>query len=170
MIGGAVAGNLPDTITQVAVDDKLLSRIRFAALDILGRREYSRRELVTKLSARFDLPALTLEIQVALDRLAADGYQSDERFAEVFIRSRRARGYGPLFIEQELRQRGVSVELIAKAVNRGDAEWHALAGDQKRKKFGAGTVTALTEKAKVVRFLRYRGFLQPQVEAALQLY
>jgi len=169
MTGCAAVGNMADTINPVVLDDKLLSRIRFAALDILGRREYSRRELVTKLSARFDLPALTLEIHIALDRLAVDGYQSDERFAEVFIRSRRARGYGPLFIEQELRQRGVSADLIARAVNRGDAEWRALAGDQKRKKFGTGTVTALTEKAKVARFLRYRGFLQPQVEAALQL-
>lgn len=155
---------------KLGVDDKLLARLRFSALDSLGRREHSRRELATKLSAKFDLPVTAPELKTCLDKLASDGYQSDERFAEVFVRSRRARGYGPLFIEQELRQRGVLPDLIAAVVDRSDAEWLALAGDQKRKKFGAGAVTALKEKAKVVRFLRYRGFLQPQVEAALRMY
>lgn len=151
-------------------DDKLMAQMRFSALDSLGRREHSKRELANKLSAKFDLPIHSPEIQTCLDKLALDGYQSDERFAEVFVRSRRARGYGPLFIEQELRQRGVAGELIVAVVNRSDAEWLSLAGDQKRKKFGVGSVTAINEKAKVVRFLRYRGFLQPQVEAALQSY
>ena len=147
---------------------QLASSLRGTALDFLSRREHSRRELAGKLSDRFDLPATALELQLCLDQLAADGYQSDERFAEIFVRSRRARGYGPVFIEQELRQRGVAVELIKTAVDRGDQCWTSLAGDQKRKKFGVGTVTALKERAKVMRFLKYRGFLQPQVEAALQ--
>ena len=155
---------------KAPVDDKLMARMRFSALDSLGRREHSKRELANKLSAKFDLPIHSIEIQTCLDKLAIDGYQSDERFAEVFVRSRRSRGYGPLFIEQELRQRGVAGELVSAVVNRSDAEWLSLAGDQKRKKFGVGSVTAINEKAKVIRFLRYRGFLQPQVEAALQSY
>lgn len=151
------------------MDDKLLARLRFSALDTLGRREHSRRELAAKLSAKFDLPVNAPELQTCLDKLAIDGYQSDERFAEIFVRSRRARGYGPLFIEQELRQRGVGAELITAAVNRSDVEWLVLASEQKRKKFGVGAVTALKEKAKIIHFLRYRGFLQPQVDAALQI-
>lgn len=143
-------------------------RLRGAALDLLGRREHSRRELANKLATRFDLPAAAPELQACLDRLAADGYQSDERFAEVFVRSRRARGYGPVFIEQELRQRGLAAGLIQATVDRSDEIWSSLAGELKRKKFGVGSVTAIQEKAKVVRFLRYRGFLQPQVDAALQ--
>lgn len=150
------------------MEDRLPSRLRGAALELLGRREHSRRELAGKLSARFDLPVTSSALQQCLDQLAVDGYQSDERFAEVFVRSRRSRGYGPVFIEQELRQRGIAAGIIAAAVDRSDETWLSLAGDLKRKKFGQGTVTALQEKAKVVRFLRYRGFLQPQVEAALQ--
>lgn len=152
---------------QQPIDEKLLARLRFSALDSLGRREHSKRELANKLSAKFDLPIHSPEIQACLDKLALDGYQSDERFAEVFVRSRRSRGYGPLFIEQELRQRGITAELVVAVVNRSDAEWLSLAGDQKRKKFGVGSVTALKEKAKVIRFLRYRGFLPMQVDAAL---
>lgn len=148
-------------------DDKLLARMRFSALDTLGRREHSRRELTNKLSAKFDKPVHSPEIQACLDKLAVDGYQSDERFAEIFVRSRRARGYGPLFIEQELRQRGVAAELIVTVVNRTDVEWLSLAGDLKRKKFGSGIITAMQEKSKVIRFLRYKGFLQGQIDSAL---
>lgn len=143
-------------------------QLRGAALDLLARREHSRRELSTRLSARFDLPSTSPVLRDCLEQLAQDGYQSDARFAEVFVRSRRARGYGPVFIEQELRQRGVAIELIQAAVDRGDGSWASLAGDLKRRKFGAGMVTAMQEKAKVMRFLRYRGFLQPQVEVALR--
>ena len=144
----------------------MTSRMRGAALELLARREHSRRELVGKLAVRFALPASTPVLLECVDRLAVDGYQSDVRFAEVFVRSRRARGYGPIFIEQELRQRGVAAELIHTVVDRSDAAWAALAGDIKRKKFGGGAVTAMQEKAKVVRFLRYRGFLSEQVAAA----
>src|SRR5262245_20901367 len=120
--------------------------MRSAALELLGRREHSARELAGKLAARFRLPVMAEEIGQCLDYLAGHGYQSDERFAEVFVRSRRARGYGPVFIEQELRQRGIAAELIQTVVDRSDDSWAALAGDLKRKKFGRRAVTAMQEK------------------------
>jgi regulatory protein len=144
-------------------------QMRGAALDLLSHREHSRRELLSKLGAKFGLPVDDDTLQNCLSQLAADGYQSDERFAEVFVRSRRARGYGPLFIEQELRRRGVDTALINEMVNRADEEWLAVAGDVKCKKFGRGLITALQEKAKVMRFLRYRGFLSPQIDWALRV-
>ncbi|MEZ5540108.1 MAG: regulatory protein RecX [Pseudomonadales bacterium] len=143
-------------------------KIHGAALGLLGQREHSRRELLTKLAERFNLPIDAMPLQQCLDKLAADGYQSDERFAEVFVRSRRARGYGPVFIEQELRRRGVNIELVTDSVRRSDEGWLAAVSDVKRKKFGAGLVTALQEKAKVARFLQYRGFLPMQINQALR--
>ncbi len=143
-------------------------KIHGAALGLLGQREHSRRELLTKLAERFNLSIDAIALQQCLDKLAADGYQSDERFAEVFVRSRRARGYGPVFIEQELRRRGINVELVVDSVRRSDEDWLATVSDVKRKKFGAGLVTALQEKAKVARFLQYRGFLPMQINQALR--
>lgn len=145
----------------------MAAQLRGAALELLGRREHSVRELAGKLAKRFQIPAVSSEMHECLQRLAEDGYQSDQRFAEVFVRSRRARGYGPVFIEQELRQRGISAELVAAAVKRADDSWVELAAEHKRKKFGIGTVSAMQEKAKVVRFLRYKGFLQGQIDHAL---
>ncbi len=150
------------------IGSAMTARLRSAALELLGRREHSRKELLGKLAVRFQLPADSAVLVSCLLALAEAGYQSDERFAEVFMRSRRARGYGPVFIEQELRQRGLSADLIAAAIDRSDDSWIELAAEQRRKKFGAGAVTALSEKAKVMRFLRYRGFLSPQIEQALR--
>jgi regulatory protein len=65
----------------------LTSQIRGAALVLLGQREHSRRELLSKLADKFNLPVDAIELQQCLARLAKDGYQSDERFAEVFVRS-----------------------------------------------------------------------------------
>lgn len=145
----------------------MAAQLRGAALELLGRREHSQRELAGKLAKRFQVPAVSAEMHECLKRLADDGYQSDQRFAEVFVRSRRARGYGPVFIEQELRQRGISADLVLNAVNRADDSWSELAAEHKRKKFGAGAISAMQEKAKVIRFLRYRGFLQKQIDQAL---
>jgi regulatory protein len=146
----------------------LTSQIRGAALVLLGQREHSRRELLGKLSDKFNLPVDASELQQCLARLAKDGYQSDERFAEVFVRSRKARGYGPVFIEQELRRRGLEVSLVVESVRRSDTGWLSLASEAKRKKFGVGLITAFQEKAKVARFLQYRGFLPLQIDGALR--
>lgn len=146
----------------------LTTQIRGAAFVFLGQREHSRRELLSKLADKFNLPVDAPELQQCLARLAADGYQSDERFAEMFVRSRRARGYGPVFIEQELRRRGLELSLVVESVRRGDTDWLSLASEVKRKKFGGGLVTAFQEKAKVARFLQYRGFLPLQIDGALR--
>lgn len=142
-------------------------QLKGAALELLGRREHSVRELAGKLAKRYQIPSLAPELLECLRQLADDGYQSDQRFAEVFVRSRRARGYGPVCIEQELRQRGIAADLVAAVVDRADDSWMTLAAEHRRKKFGAGAITAVSEKAKVVRFLRYRGFLQNQIDHAL---
>jgi len=146
----------------------LTTQIRGAAFVFLGQREHSRRELLGKLADKFNLPVDAIELQQCLARLAEDGYQSDERFAEVFVRSRKARGYGPIFIEQELRRRGLETTLVVESVRRSDTGWLSLASEAKRKKFGVGLITAFQEKAKVARFLQYRGFLPLQIDGALR--
>ena len=67
----------------------------------LARREHSRAELSRKLKTlHADLSVL--ERANLLDRLLELNYQSDQRFAEMLIRSRLARGQGSLRIQQEL--------------------------------------------------------------------
>lgn len=143
------------------------ARLRETALLLLGRREHSARELAGKLASRFSLPAGSPEIHAVLSSLQASAYQSDERFTEIFVRDRRSRGYGPARIEQELRLRGINDELIALHVERNHPDWGAVALAVRQKRFGADPVPALKDRARISRFLHYRGFLQGQIQQAL---
>lgn len=124
-------------------------------MDLLARREHSRRELADKLALRFTDRAL---IQQVLDRLAEERLQSDERFTEAFIRGRAQRLYGPQRIRAELRQRGVAEEGIEAAFAGAAVDWQANLRELIAAKFGRRPPTDARELAKRLRFLQYRGF------------
>jgi len=127
-------------------------------MDLLARREHSQTELKRKLSKRFDAQ----DIDSAVEKLAEEGLQSDERFAASFARERMLRGNGPMRIEAELRQRGVSAQLIDRAISSVPGEegvtWREIARDALQRKFGESQPVDLKDKARRQRFLAYRGF------------
>jgi regulatory protein len=129
--------------------------IRLAAMNLLARREHSKRELRQKLMRRFPQDQL---VQIELERLAQENLQSDARFAEAFLRERADRGYGFMKVRQELRDRGLSDVEIKRAVDEADVDWSALAREVYNKKFGAEAASDLHERAKRSRFMQYRGF------------
>lgn len=86
--------------------------LRQRAMALLGRREYSLAELRQKLRP-FASDGKRLEAVLA-DLVARD-WQSDARFAESWVRSHAPR-QGVLRLQQDLRQRGVSAEVIAAAL------------------------------------------------------
>ena len=124
-------------------------------MDLLARREHSRRELKHKLKKRFTDEQL---IDEQLDRLAEDKLQSDARFAESFLRQRMGRGHGPLRIRQEMRQRGISDGEIAAAMEAERPDWFVLAEQTYRRKFGTDPVEDIREKSRRCRFMQYRGY------------
>ncbi len=136
------------------------AEIRLAAMNLLARREHSLQELRRKLRSRFpDEDALEAE----LGRLAEENLQSDSRFAEDFARQRAARGYGPLRVQQEMREKGLSDAAIEDAFTHAGLDWYERAEEAYRKKFGpapsgATAQAGLKEKARRVRFMQYRGF------------
>ena len=129
--------------------------IRLAAMDLLARREHSRRELKQKLKRRFGDETL---IDEQLDTLAGENLQSDTRYAESFVRQRINRGHGPLRIRQEMRQKGISDAEIDLALAQEQPDWHTLAEETYYRKFGALAPEDIREKAKRSRFMQYRGF------------
>lgn len=134
--------------------------IRRAAMDLLARREHSRRELSDKLQRRYPFPDILCE---QLDRLEQEGLLSDERFVESFVNYRTHSGKGPLRIKNELQQKGVSQTLIEAYVDVSDRHWSEQAALVLAKKFGNSKATTPAEKAKRARFLQYRGFTSEQV-------
>ncbi|WP_211829164.1 regulatory protein RecX [Kistimonas asteriae] len=131
------------------------TELRRAAMDLLSRREHSRKELWQKLRNRAETPEM---LEVVLGTLEADRLLSDERFAESFVRSRVSRGLGPTRIKQELLQKGIAADLVSMQLEAFDEDWLQQAQDVNVKKFGTTPVKDPKEKAKRVRYLQYRGF------------
>jgi regulatory protein len=136
---------------------------RRRAMDLLSRREHSRRELARKLEAR-SFPADV--ISEVLDALEREGLLSAERFAESFVAARHARGQGPERIRRELVERGIESPDVWLHDERFD--WTRLAREVRRKRFGESLPADFPDKARQARFLEYRGFGQQQIRAALE--
>lgn len=135
--------------------------LRARALQYLARREYSRAELRSKLLPHvpadedFDpLPPVSLD--ALLDDLTVRGWLSDARAATQLLHARRSR-FGIQRIAHELRQKGISENLIEDALPQLKETELAAARDVWQKKFGNAPQDA-KEKAKQVRFLQSRGF------------
>lgn len=136
---------------------------RIAAMDLLARREHSQRELSEKLLRRFE-PEV---VQSVIAALMSEGLQSDVRFGEAYWRQRSGRGYGPIRIRQELRQRGLSDQLIAQSESECEIDWYELLVRTAQRKFGDQPAVELKEKARRQRFLMYRGFSPEMIRDVL---
>ncbi|MBD3894593.1 regulatory protein RecX [Halomonas sp. ML-15] len=145
-------------------DDAQDATPRDDAIRLLARRDYSRSELASRLAAKGHP---TQEVEACLDLLAEQRLQCDARFAESFVRSRIARGQGPLKIRAELGQRGIDRDGIQLALDEGEADWFALAAEALAKRF-AGPGDTPRERARRERFLASRGFDFEQVRHAMQ--
>lgn len=160
--------------------------LRHAAMDYLAQREHTVSELQQKIAKRYkakwqqgslladliddDLRSeieLALLIDEAIEQLREEGLQSDARFVEAFINSKKNRGHGPQRIRQELKQKGVDGPEVRLAFEACEVDWFALAEQQLQKKFGDAPITDYQDRAKRARFLQYRGFEFAQIDAVL---
>lgn len=134
-----------------------------SALNILARREHSRAELKTKLSQRFPDEGIE-EVESVLDRLAENGLQSDERFAEMWFRYQLSKRRGPNRIRLEARAKGIG-PLVQNMIDNPELDWFDLALQCAQRKFS--NIETMSEKAKAYRFLAYRGFETDSIRYAL---
>lgn len=139
---------------------------RRTAMNLLARREHSTRELKRKLKVRGMEGAA---VDQALAVLQQERLLSDERFVEMLVHSRVGKGQGPLRILAELREHGVSDELVSAAVDVNDPQWYDRIKEVRHKRFGASLPDNINERAKQMRFLQYRGFTPEQIRAVFRL-
>jgi len=145
---------------------KPIRTVRVAAMDYLSRREHATHELFQKLLAKQDYDAS--EISEALARLTEQGLLSDERFTEAFVHQRFNRGFGPLKIQAELRQRGVADDIASDFLNAIYAEqWQESALAVRIRKYGSEPLLDVKEKVRQTRFLQSRGFTGEQIRYAM---
>ena len=131
------------------------------ALGLLTRREHSSRELKTKLTARgYEAD----EVTETLATLERSQYQSDARYAEVLARSRIAAGYGPRFIEAELRTHGIAPACVREQLAAED--WHARALQLVERRFRA--LDSERDRNRAAQLLMRRGFPGTAIREAIR--
>ena len=146
------------------LESKRSAEITAVAIRYLSNRDYSRWELRSKLLVKSFAPE---DVDIVLDNLEEKGYQSDERFAETFLRSRVSRGDGPFKIKMQLNQKGVAETLIEQLFNDSDINWLEQAHRVRRKHFGDQLPTDNKSLSKQMRYLRNKGFHQQHIDAVL---
>ena len=129
--------------------------INEVAIGFLSRREHSILELKRKLSQKSFTEE---EIEQSIQRLLDNNLLSEERFTESYINMRKRKGYGPVRIAQELRQRGVDGDFFEGYLDRGNSEWRRVMKRQYEKKYGDELADEYAEKAKRAKYLQSRGF------------
>lgn len=132
------------------------------AMRLLARREHSELEIRRRLLE--DYPAEMAEGVIA--RCRELGWLNEARMAGMFIRSRAARGQGPLRITQELRSKGLSQEIIHLALDASECDWFAAAQQLAERR---GLVVSPSDRLsfrKALAFMLRRGFTMEQARWA----
>ena len=132
------------------------------ATGLLARREHSVKELKLKLRSRAFGDGM---IDDVIAHLQGEGLICDERFVEMYLRSRAERGFGPVRLRRELLDHGVDETLITQYLAQFD--WEALADKAWRKRFKGTVPDGIGERAKQTRFLQYRGFSIEQIRGLM---
>ena len=146
-------------------EGELEKQIKKTLLTLLARREYSKKELSDKLSTK-GFPSLLSE--TILEAFIKDDYQSDQRYCEMLIRSRIVKLSGPFKIRMELRQKGVSENIVEQTISDANCDWFDLALEAAKKKTANWKTFEFEDKAKLIRFLQGRGFEQEQISYAIE--
>ncbi|MBI5483006.1 MAG: regulatory protein RecX [Deltaproteobacteria bacterium] len=130
------------------------------ALRLLTGRDYSVARIRTKLAARCVSES---EVEAAIFRLQNEGWLDDRRYAERFAESALASGrFFGLRLRQEMRRRGVPVELIDEILKQATSEYDEL--DELRtvleRRYPGFDFSAAAEKEKrrVISWLQRHGF------------
>ncbi len=107
---GLYEGKVIDECEFDELRDKInIRRAYNYAVSLLARREHSERELITKLN----LKGYKQGAEQAINKLKANGYLDDERFARLYAKELKSlKRYGKKRIEQELYRKGIATDII----------------------------------------------------------
>lgn len=106
-------------------------------------------------------------IEQLLEALKTERLLCDARFTECYVRSKLARGFGPARIKDNLKQKGISLELIEHYLADAISKTQENLIQAWRKKFANKAPNNFQEYAKQARFLQYRGFDMSLIKAFL---
>tara|TARA_B100000941_G_C28494630_1_gene550093 strand:+ start:1242 stop:1694 length:453 start_codon:yes stop_codon:yes gene_type:complete len=131
------------------------------ALDLISRREHSKKEIRDKLLIRFDDKDV---INSVINKLNSNNLIDDYRFAELYVISRKRKGFGPKKIAFELLGKGIN-DSVSKEIISNEGGWNQTAKKVFTKKFKEGPYQEPKLKLKQKTFLQNRGFTFKEIES-----
>ena len=134
------------------------------AVAMLARREHSQAELLKKLLLK-EVPEE--EAKAAIQRLADEGLQSDQRFLESRLRIKLSAAHGPNRAQFELSKHGLDEEAVSQAMEVADEKWQEAAYDLIERKYGRSPLPRELQ-TKAFNLLIRRGFTYDQAWAAIR--
>lgn len=148
------------------------------AMNVLAVRDHSEMELRRKIAAYLQsniecestercavLSEFDAQVDQAVISCRQQGWLNDERYAERYISSRSRKGYGTQRICAELSQRGIDKSVQRVALQSCDIDWYLQAQAVANRKFGSPLPTSWQDRAKVQRYLLYRGFSPDEIQS-----
>lgn len=93
-----------------------------------------------------------------IDRLAREGALDEARLAEHYVAERAGKGFGPLRILAELREKGLPEDLITPHLQGLEGFWRDALAAVHDRRFGPDRPSDRADYARRGRFLEQRGF------------
>lgn len=168
------------TLKSISAKSGTVKSMLNRALYLLSLRDHSELELRRKLVVQStfskgfqrkascepeDNIALVAELERVVQYCLEHGWLDDAKYAQRFIVNRSNKGYGAQRIRMELIQRGITEERICYAMELCEIDWLNLANDLAVRRFGLPLPVEWQEKAKVLRYLLYRGFSHDEISS-----
>ena len=143
------------------MNDDAYKAIYNKALDIISRREHSKKELTDKLAKKYDFPEL---VDSVIYGLLEKNLLNDYRYSESYVVARKRKGFGPKKIGYELISRGVNENTVSEVID-AEGGWNDAALKAFNKKFKAGIGEDFKEQNKQKVFLQNRGFSFQEIDS-----
>ena len=124
------------------------------AVSYLAKKDYASGKLKKILRRESNDEEL---IESVMDKLLSHHYVDDSRLIEKELQKQVNKLHGPTRIKQELRQKGLDTLLIEQDIEDLDVDWFEICQQAKEKKFSDSLPVDAKEKAKMIRYLQYRG-------------
>ncbi len=136
------------------------------ALWLLDKRDYSRAELLKKLTEKGYAEETAA---AAVDRLAELGFVDDARYAPIVVRHYAAKGYGARRVQAELQRRGIPKELWDAAMEEMPSQDESVDKLLRSRLRGAEITDRAALKRAADALLR-RGYAWDEITAAMERY
>ena len=149
---------------NVEFDPASVKAAKKRALWLLDKRDYSRAELISKLTEKgYEETAA----ESAVDRLAELGFVDDARYAPIVVRHYAAKGYGARRVQQELQRRGIPKDLWDAALEEMPAQDDTVDQLLRSKLRGADPVDRAALKRATDALIR-KGYGWDDISAAVE--